>query len=767
MTPLAQWQDGADDRNMTNFLALAVGDFDKDNRAEIAAAFKDANPFGHQLLYLTFNATATPQNWNLTHWGRQDASLKGPVGLSFGDWNNDSLRAVVGGKCAHVVDAHVTAADFVPPYWQNIQGDQSKGGSLGQAVSQEDTVERSLTYHSADTVSAYVGVSAGVSFFDLAEFSAAAKATGAQELAMSNTNTTGTGASTTVTAGQSWNAAAVVYEPAEYNCYSYQMSVDDNLIDTNNARLRFCQYQTLPNVKPTLQASELDSWDANFGDKPEYVPVLRDWASLALFRDNFAEQSSNQATAKLAVDSEIVHGSFVNGAVAQTNSEAQPWWQVDLGSVQPISKIRLWTPAASLADFYLFVSAHPFGAGDKPTDLLARPDVAAYTLADLGLGFTMTDTAPSETTLATLDGQQQPIQGRYVRVQRADTAVLALAEVQVFGTNHVDPDRYPLDICDAGTFDFYNDGACPITQNDGYFMVKLYNPNHGPAEDAYVWKKVRGHVLWDGRRNDILNGKSVTRGNANTDWSMATAQVTSKAQAQELDNSTSVGAEFEVEGGVGLKVQTGAGVERTTGVASEVVQSTSWSNEVNMSGQMQGFPTGYDGAANNWVLNCRYFFQPYTYEVTDRANLGYQHRYAALDYLVPDAGRDSDLKRTRDLAACRNGNLPGPTQTANDAAAVITNQPTAISVLANDQGNDLLITNVGQPQHGSTTYTARTITYTSAPGFSGTDAFTYTVESQAANNVGAAQNAPITGVVTVTVGAAAPAHAIYLPLAAR
>jgi len=662
----------------------------------------------------------------------------------------------------------VTAADFIPPYWQNIQGDQNKGGSLGQAVSQEDTVERSLTYHSADTVSAYVGVSAGVSFFDLAEFSAAAKATGAQELAMSNTKTTGNGTSTTVTAGQSWNAAAVVYEPAEYNCYSYQMSVAGHVIDTNNARLRFCQYQTLPNVKPTLQASELDSWDVNFGDKPEFVPVPRDWASLALFRDNFTAQSSNAATAKLAVDSEIVQGSFVNATVAQTNNEPQPWWQVDLGSVQPITKIRLWSPEASLADFYLFVSDKPFGAGDKPADLLARPHVTAYTLADLGLGFVMTDTAPSETTFVTLDSRQQPIQGRYVRVQRADTAVLALAEVQVFGTNHVDPDRYPLDICDVGTFDFTNNGACHITQNDGYFLVKLYNPYHGPTEDAYVWKKVRGHVLWDGRRNDILNGKSVTRGNTNTDWSMANAQVTSKAQADELDNSTSVGAEFEVEGGVGIKVQTGAGIERTTGVASEVVQSTSWSNEINMGGQMQGFPTGYDGTANNWVLNCRYYFQPYTYEVTDQANLGYQHHYVALDYLVPDAGRDSDLNRTRDLAACRNGNLPGPTQTANDVATVITNQPTTISVLANDQGNDLMITDVSRPQHGSATHTARTITYTSTPGFSGTDTFTYTMESQTpaiavTSTVG---NVPISGVVTVTVEAA-PAHVIYLPLVER
>ena len=41
-------------------------------------------------------------------------------------------------------------------------------------------------------------------------------------------------------------------------------------------------------------------------------------------------------------------------------------------------------------------------------------------------------------------------------------------------------------------------------------------------------------------RNDILNGKSVTRGNTNTDWSMAKAQVTGKAQADELDSCARV-----------------------------------------------------------------------------------------------------------------------------------------------------------------------------------------------------------------------------------
>ncbi|MEZ4678537.1 MAG: Ig-like domain-containing protein [Caldilineaceae bacterium] len=127
------------------------------------------------------------------------------------------------------------------------------------------------------------------------------------------------------------------------------------------------------------------------------------------------------------------------------------------------------------------------------------------------------------------------------------------------------------------------------------------------------------------------------------------------------------------------------------------------------------------------------------------------------------------IKRTRDLAACRNGNLTGPTQAANDTATVVTNEPTKLSVLANDQGDNLLITAVGDPQHGVVSHTDRTITYTSPPGFSGTDTFTYTVDSAVAANLapGAAHNVPVIGVVTVTVAAAPPASMIYLPLIAR
>jgi hypothetical protein len=756
LSQVHRWQGGFG--YVGTYLALAVGDLNKDNRADVVAAFKDTLTVGFRSVVLTekFDTNQRPLGLQLSDTRRHDSTINGPINLVMGDWDNDSLKAFVKGRCARVVDAHVTAASFVPPYWKNIQGGQQKSGSIGQSTSQNDTVERSLTYSRSETVSAYVGVSAGVSFFDLAEISAAARATGAHEYAISGRNTTSTGRSTVTTVGQSWSEDALVYERAEYNCFNYQLAVNNVFVSTDQARLRFCEYQRLLNAKPPLTASELNSWDANNGGKPEYTPVIRDWSSLALFRGAFTDQSSNAATARLAVDSEIVDGSYVGATTAQTANQNNPWWQVDLGSAQEIGKIRLWAPKSSLSNFYVFVSDTDFrtiAGHNDPRNLLNRPGIQHYSVADLGNGLVMTDTVSSVTTFLTLDSQPmpEPIQGRYVRVQRADAGVLALAEVQVFGANHTDPDRYPLDLRDT-------------TKNDGWFEVRLYNPYHTSDSDMYVWVKTRGNLLWDGRLNPSLNGLSVDRGNAMIDWSLSNATETSRVQAQEIVNNTSVGAEFEVEGGVGIKVQTGGGVERTTGIASEVVQSTSWGSQLNMGGSVQGFPPAYDGVQNQWVLDCRYRFQPYYYELSETSNLGYQHRFPVLDYLIPDEGHGIDLNRTQDLSACRNGNQPSARlQAYNDTAQTNRGTPVVLNVLANDLGSDLQITDVSTPNHGTATHigTERSITYTPAPGFTGIDTFTYTASSGTAAGT-------TTGIVSVVVGNRPGGRTIvYLPLVRR
>jgi hypothetical protein len=463
------------------------------------------------------------------------------------------------------------------------------------------------------------------------------------------------------------------------------------------------------------------------------------------------------------VDGEIVHGSFISGTVAQTGNDSHAWWQVDLGSSQAIRNIRLWTPPASLSNFYVFVSDTDFrsmpGQND-PQNLRNRADVKRYTLADLRNGFAMSDTAATETTFLTLDAQYHPIRGRYVRVQLAGTGVLKLAEVQVFGGNHVEPDRYPLDVCDEGTATTLLKPWCDVKHNDGFFKVMLFNPWHTTDADQFVAVKVRGHLLWDGRVNPALNSLSATQGNASSDWSMSQETVQTKIQAHAIANNQRNGVSFDVEGAGGLKVLAGHGTESTVGLDSETVQSTAWGNAFNMGGRIKGFPIEYSGDANAWAQHCRYRFQPYFYETSEMSNLGVTQRFPVLDYLVPQEDAGTDLFRTANLALCHNGNVISPTpQASSDTAKVVAGQPFVLNVLANDLGNNLSLTQVGLAAHGTLTHTERSITYTPAQGFMGDDHFSYTMTDEL--------GVPATGNVTVTVGLATDGTVIYLPMLSR
>lgn len=104
-----------------------------------------------------------------------------------------------------------------------------------------------------------------------------------------------------------------------------------------------------------------------------------------------------------------------------TAVEAQPWWQVDLGSVQPIDTVVLWNRTDAvpqqLQNFYVLISDEPIPSGTTIAAAAALPGVTAYQY-------------PDEAARATSFRVHRA--GRYVRVQLATTSALQLAEVQVF-----------------------------------------------------------------------------------------------------------------------------------------------------------------------------------------------------------------------------------------------------------------------------------------------------------------------------------------------
>ena len=115
-------------------------------------------------------------------------------------------------------------------------------------------------------------------------------------------------------------------------------------------------------------------------------------------------------------------GLYANNSVTHTLSDAQAWWQVDLGQLRSVQTVQLFNRTdcciARLADFYVFVSANDL-SGRTLAQLTADPAVARTQVATLGGAASIT------LSLAA--------QGRFVKVQLVGINYLSLAEVQVLG----------------------------------------------------------------------------------------------------------------------------------------------------------------------------------------------------------------------------------------------------------------------------------------------------------------------------------------------
>jgi len=149
------------------------------------------------------------------------------------------------------------------------------------------------------------------------------------------------------------------------------------------------------------------------------VTITEPAADLALNKTATQSSTNWSAPADRAVDGNT-DGNFGNGSVTHTQVESQPWWQVDLGSVQSIGNIDVWNRTDccgdALTNFYVFVSDDPFASTDLSTTQ-NQTGVSSYHVS--GQGGTPTTVNANRT-------------GRYVRVQLVGQDRLSLAEVQVW-----------------------------------------------------------------------------------------------------------------------------------------------------------------------------------------------------------------------------------------------------------------------------------------------------------------------------------------------
>ena len=132
-----------------------------------------------------------------------------------------------------------------------------------------------------------------------------------------------------------------------------------------------------------------------------------------------ATQSSTATNpASLANDGNTNGG---DGEISKTNSELEPWWEVDLGQVYNLKNLVLWNSSNcctdDLNDFHVFVSDQPF--------------VATSIAGTMGQSGVLDRYFPGTAQIENFIDINRT--GRYIRIQKEGTGVLALAEVQIFG----------------------------------------------------------------------------------------------------------------------------------------------------------------------------------------------------------------------------------------------------------------------------------------------------------------------------------------------
>jgi hypothetical protein len=183
-----------------------------------------------------------------------------------------------------------------------------------------------------------------------------------------------------------------------------------------------------------------------------------------------ASQSSTfspQGSPSAGVDGNT-DGNYNNGSVTVTNSDAQAWWQVDLGSSQAIEDVQLWNRtdccANRLTDFWVLVSDQPMPASLAAAK--AQAGVSSYHFPNQS-GNT-TDVRIRRT-------------GRYVRVQLTGTNFLSLAEVQVWAPASASATNF------AG-----GAHASQSTQNLSYYPEDAVN---GDLNSAYNGVGAISHTL--------------------------------------------------------------------------------------------------------------------------------------------------------------------------------------------------------------------------------------------------------------------------------
>lgn len=564
------------------------------------------------------------------------------------DWDRDSVLADLGSTCRRVREPLVRSVVKLPPYWERLQaGSSGFLATIGKTRTTGSTAETRYDTFNSHDVSAYLGVSVGGDFFGIGA-KASVKATAGYNYESRRGELRGSEATTTTGESQQQDRGEglVVVEENTYDCYDYQV-LRNGIVDPGSD-VRACELirrNTNNDPLRSFTATDLETWDTftgagtGVGGPPsQWMPLQPDWASIALFRPATASFAPTAGTSP----GNVTDGQFGIGLQSAAGVSA-PYVQIDLGDVREITSIRVFPlpgQTAALDGFRLHASetaftgsAPPAGAGVTTfaPDPLSRNGFDRWNLrtrGDQASGFA-------------------PVRARYLRLQHPGTATLRVAEIQVFGDVHRDPPDYPQSVTD------------PV-RNDGLFRARVVNRTATPAR--YVCIDVRGDLLWTGAPVDtstdpvdakfncaatqlaptppagqLPSGPFLTSIWSNTTvggtginaWDLTDSTTNTVGASNAISHSTRVGAELDLEAGAVVQAVAGGAYEYSTGVTEENSSTMYWGQGLMYAGAVGGFPAGSN-------LNCEYRTQPYAYRGSDISNVGYEHQFTVVDYVVRD-----------------------------------------------------------------------------------------------------------------------------------
>jgi len=621
-------------------LDLAIGDADGDAIGDAYLAVRDQLSNGNST-YVTKlrryamqhpadpNAFPTPTSFALA------ASFDFPTSFAdssdilvrVADWDRDSVLADLGLTCRRVREPVIRSVVNLPPYWDRLQGNSSGFlATIGKTRTAGSTTEQRYDTFSSHDISGYVGVSVGGDFFGIGA-KVSAKVTAGTNYESRRGELRGSEITTTTGESQQQDQGEglVVVEENTYDCYDYD--VVQNATAAAASNLRACELirrNTNGDQLRSFTATDLETWDtvtaagSGVGGTPtQWAPLRPDWSSIALFRPvalGFTPTAGT--TAANAVD-----GRF--STVLTSGTVSQPYLQLDLGAVRDVTSIRVFPQAGqagAFAGFNIYASESSLAGSSPPTGPAVRvfaPD------AQTGNGLDRWNVWTRDPA-----NGNAPMRARYVRIQHpGNSASLRIAEVQVFGDVHKEPPAYPQSVCD------------PVA-NDGIFLARVADLVSGAP--AYRNVEVRGNLQWTGAPTDAQCGSNhagvvqtsiwggVTVGGSGINaWDLNDSVTNVTGTSTSISHSVRVGGELEAEAGVVVGVVAGGAYEYSSGVTEENSSTMYWGTGLMYAGAVGGFQAGSN-------QDCEYRPQPFSYKASERSNVGYEHQFTVIDYVVRD-----------------------------------------------------------------------------------------------------------------------------------